>query len=85
MRRLLPLALFAVLPGCTGLFVPSSVRAVDACREAAQNDGWRVTETGNARREGTAYRVEVRGSKLLLGTRTLVCYYDPATRRATIG
>jgi len=88
MRRLLPLALVPVLlaplAGCVGVFTPVRDRAIDACREKAQDDGWRVQGVENVRREGTAQRVEMRATKLVIVTRTLVCYYDPARGTATL-
>lgn len=58
-----------MLPGCVGMFTSVRDRAIDGCREKAMSDGWRVQGVEDVRREGT---------------RSLVCYYDPATSRATL-
>jgi len=84
MRRFFPLVLLAVLPGCYTLFPSVRDRAIDGCREQAISEGWRVQGVEDVRREGTAQRVTMKASKLLLGTRSVVCYFDPATSRATI-
>ena len=91
MRRLLPLAVFAAfatalvpLAGCANVFTPVRDRAIDACRVKAQDDGWRVQGVENVRREGTAQRVEMRATRLVVLNRTLVCYYDPARGTATL-
>lgn len=84
MRRLLPLLALVALPGCYMLSPFLQDHAVDACRERAQADGWRVQSVQNVRREGTAQRVEMRATKFVVVTRTLVCYYDPVRGTATI-
>lgn len=84
MRRFLPLAALALLPGCAGLFVSPQDRAIDACREQAMSEGWRVQGVEEVRKEGTAQRVTMRASKLLLGTRSVVCYFDARRGTATI-
>lgn len=88
MRRLASAALLAAtlvpLGGCASLLASQRDRAIDACRMQAQEEGWRLRSVENVRREGTAQRVEMRAYKVLLGTRTLVCYFDPGTGLATI-
>lgn len=86
MRRLAPAVVFAAvaLSGCASLFTPVRDRAIDGCREQAQEEGWNVRSVENVRREGTAQRVEMRASKPLFPTRTLVCYFSPSSGTATI-
>ena len=87
MRRTVSILALAALPtlaGCASLFVSQRDRAIDACRVAAQERGWSLRSVETVRREGTAQRVEMRAYRILLGTQTVVCYYDPATREASI-
>ncbi len=87
MRRTAAVLALAVLPtlaGCASLFTSQRDRAIDACRMAAQERGWSLRSVEDVRREGTAQRVEMRAYRVLLGTQTLVCYFDPGTGEATI-